>query len=271
VVCSDRDCHDVLSQLQLVRRHRVTRVSATPAVLAAWAGSDGADTALQSLRCIVSSGAPLHWGVARSVLAAAPGARLLNLYGSTETAGDCCFADVGACCAAARGQLPGTVPIGRPLPRVTLQLLHPDSLLPLVDDTACGTGRLLVRGAVVAHGYCSGGGGGACTAVVPPARLLDLSNGGASGGGAAVPPQFVLCDDGTLAFLTGDLARWILIEVSRCLAGICPCDGCTRTSPLFPAWLPSGVILPACHQCCALPRRVNACCSMPAEPQLQQL
>ena len=129
VLCTDAQVHDFASQAALIRRCRVTRVTALPAVLEALVGcvtcgsdADGAGAPVAlPVRVVVSSGGPLHWAVARRLQAVMPHATLLNLYGSTETTGDCFVFDVSTALqswggAAVAVECSGTVPIGRPLP-----------------------------------------------------------------------------------------------------------------------------------------------------------
>jgi surfactin family lipopeptide synthetase A len=74
----------------------------------------------------------------------APGTRLINEYGPTETVVGCCIYEVPA-----EASLPGTIPIGRPIANTQLYLL--DSHLQPVPINV--PGELYIGGAGVARGY----------------------------------------------------------------------------------------------------------------------
>jgi amino acid adenylation domain-containing protein len=75
---------------------------------------------------------------------AAPGTRLINEYGPTETVVGCCVYELGA-----TDPRSGSVPIGRPIANTQLYVLDPD-LKPLPPGE---TGELYIGGAGVARGY----------------------------------------------------------------------------------------------------------------------
>ncbi len=72
---------------QLLVHVPVTRLTGIPAVLEALVQECArrGSPCLPNLVCVVSSGAPLRRDAAVAILRTAPRARLLNLYGSTET------------------------------------------------------------------------------------------------------------------------------------------------------------------------------------------
>lgn len=97
---------------------------------------------LPSLGCVLLAGETLGGELADSLRAALPGARLVNLYGATETV-LATWHEVGA----PAGD--GTVPIGRPIPGRQVLVLD-------AHDRPCPagvTGRLVVCGPCVTPGY----------------------------------------------------------------------------------------------------------------------
>jgi acyl-CoA synthetase (AMP-forming)/AMP-acid ligase II len=140
---------------------RATHFVAVPSVLAGMVAvvSSAAASWPSSLRCLISSGEPLPVPLAKELLllllggaAGGGGARrLLNLYGSTETSGDCAWLDVGwwlrsqvggAAAATAEEPRAGCVPAGLPLDRSVRIRLRGD--------------EVLVGGGCVAAGYYCG-------------------------------------------------------------------------------------------------------------------
>ena len=100
-----------------------------------------------ALRLIATSGEPLPEVLARRCRAAVPRARLVNIYGSTEVAGDATYADVD-----------GDVTIGRPLDGVTVRIV----------DERGAISELIVNGPVLAEGT---GATGTHRGAVRPRRL----------------------------------------------------------------------------------------------------
>ena len=89
---------DPVALLAILRQHAVTRLTAVPSLLAALLPvlqqQQPDDVAASQLRVVVSSGEPLPAALWAQLQAALPrGARVLNLYGSTEVAGDATFFD----------------------------------------------------------------------------------------------------------------------------------------------------------------------------------
>jgi amino acid adenylation domain-containing protein len=150
--------------------HRITRVVVTPVLLASFlrfvesGHTNGGVLDLRCLRVVACSGDVLDTELAaRFVRAFSDSAvRLLNLYGSTEVAGDVTCCDVRAELLEAstgRGSLPATaVSIGRPITNCEVQIMKP-----VADDPALGSllrrvpdgevGEICVGGAHVALGY----------------------------------------------------------------------------------------------------------------------
>jgi amino acid adenylation domain-containing protein len=100
--------------------------------------------ALAGLRTVLAGGDVLSVPHVRRLRAATPGLRIVNGYGPTE-------ATTFACChhIAADEELSGTVPIGRPLQNVVVQIVDADGK-PVPDGTA---GELWIGGAGVSRGY----------------------------------------------------------------------------------------------------------------------
>ncbi|MEO8844844.1 MAG: AMP-binding protein [Kofleriaceae bacterium] len=118
---------------------RITRLLVVPSVLALVLDACpelGAHA--PALRLLATSGEPLPEALARRCRAAAPHTRLVNIYGSTEVAGDATYADVI-----------DDVTIGRPLDGVTVRIV--DERGAAVAPGAIG--ELVVSGPVLADGY----------------------------------------------------------------------------------------------------------------------
>lgn len=150
-----------------IRDARPTVLQLVPAL---WRGLLGASELLTSLRVGVVTGermAPGDWSALR---AAAPGARLLNVYGSAEVNDCACF------------ELPadrtdvGEVPIGRPIAGAKLEILDPAGDRCPPD----AVGELTVATPMLMRGYWRRAGS---------------------------PDQRVISVDGRPAYRTGDLAR----------------------------------------------------------------
>ncbi|HEV3052001.1 MAG TPA: amino acid adenylation domain-containing protein, partial [Longimicrobium sp.] len=130
-----------------------------------------------SLERVVCGGEALPRALVERFHAAAPGARLYNVYGPTEAA-----VDVTACsCAAERGG-EGSIPIGRPMANTRLYVLDRAG-----EPVPVGVaGELYIGGVQVARGYLN-----------RPALTADRF----------VPDRFGGEAGGRL-YRTGDLARW---------------------------------------------------------------
>ena len=99
--------------------------------------------ALPALRLWVCSGETFPPELARRFLAQVPGARLLNLYGSSEVAADVTYHEVR------EADGPDLVPIGDPIANVTAHVLDASGALAPVGVT----GELYVGGVALARGY----------------------------------------------------------------------------------------------------------------------
>ncbi len=115
-----------------LRAHDVTRLLVVPSLLALLLD---ARADLAGLRLVMTSGEALPDELVARVHAAAPAARLVNIYGSTEVAGDATLGDVH-----------GPVTIGRPLAGVEVKIVD-------IAGAPAVEGELLVAGPVLADGY----------------------------------------------------------------------------------------------------------------------
>jgi amino acid adenylation domain-containing protein len=127
-----------------LERHRVTRLVLVPSLLRALLDEvPDLDRRLPHLRLWVSSGEALPAALARQFRERLPGARLLNLYGSSEVAADATWHEATADAATA------TVPIGRPVANMWAYVLG-GGLEPVPVGVV---GELWVGGVGVARGY----------------------------------------------------------------------------------------------------------------------
>nr|WP_147484278.1 non-ribosomal peptide synthetase [Streptomyces albidoflavus] len=169
VLAPDEAVKDPFALAELVRRHRVRRLTLVPSLLAVLL--DETDpAALASCTTWVSSGEPLSRPLAARFRAKLPHARLLNLYGSSEISADSLAWEADG----------GDVRVGTPLWNTHVRVL--DARLAPVP--AGVPGELYVAGAGVARGYTNRPGHTAERFVADP-----------FGSGARL-------------FRTGDLVRW---------------------------------------------------------------
>jgi aromatic-L-amino-acid decarboxylase len=127
-----------------IRLHRVTRVTAVPSILDALVRRTRGKDTLSSVRLWISSGERLQAPLLARVRAALPEATVLNLYGSTEVAGD-----VTCAVFLPGGPVPISVPIGTAISNARLFVLD-ENRVPVADDEE---GELYVGGPVIARGY----------------------------------------------------------------------------------------------------------------------
>ncbi len=166
--------------LRYLERQRVTVIDLTPAY---WhellAITEPDDQRLRSVRLMITGGDLADPADCRTAMRAAPGARLLNAYGLTETTITSALFDVGA---APRTRAPGApVPAGRPIGHARIMVLD-EKLRPVPAGEA---GEIYVGGCGVARGYLG-----------QPALTAEMFL--PDGGG--VP--------GSRMYRTGDLGRW---------------------------------------------------------------
>ena len=154
----------------LISRHAIGRMTVVPSLLSAIL--EAADPAqLASCKLWVTSGAALPAQLCERFHAALPGARLVNLYGTSEASGDSLY----AVCA------PGDVSIGRPIWNTRVYVLD-DALEPAPAGV---TGELYLAGTGLAAGYFG-------RADLTAERFVPDPHG----------------EPGSLMYRTGDLARW---------------------------------------------------------------
>lgn len=136
---------DLLGYLE---RERVTVADLTPAY---WhrllAAAEPGDRRLRSLRLMITGGEPADPADCRAALAAAPGARLLNAYGLTETTITSALFDVSAHPEVLASD--GPVPVGRAAGHARIMVLD-ENLAPVPAGTA---GEIWIGGCGVARGY----------------------------------------------------------------------------------------------------------------------
>lgn len=128
-----------------VRRHRVSRLTAVPSILDPLVKRARGTDALASLRVVISSGERLQAPLLARVRATLPRATIVNLYGSTEVAGDVTCASF----APGAGAPETDVPIGAAITNARLFVLD-EHQMPVPSDTE---GELYVGGPVIARGY----------------------------------------------------------------------------------------------------------------------
>src|SRR5581483_3703702 len=170
---------DLLGYLE---QERVTVADLTPAywhrLLAAAEPGDRepGNRRLRSLRLMITGGEPADPADCRAALAAAPGARLLNAYGLTETTITSALFDVSAHPEALTTG--GPVPVGRPAGHARIMVLDENS-----EPVPAGTaGEIWIGGCGVARGYLG-----------EPGLTAD---------------RFVTGRDGARMYRTGDAGRW---------------------------------------------------------------
>ncbi|HET9896546.1 MAG TPA: amino acid adenylation domain-containing protein [Streptosporangiaceae bacterium] len=180
VPVSDAEVADPRRLAGVLREHRVTRIILVPTLLRAMLDAcPDLGATLPALRWCTSSGEALSQDLAKTFLAAAPGVRLLNLYGSAEVAADVTGAEVTG----QAGQDVRTMTVGRPIDNVRVLVVDP--MLRLVP--AGSPGQVCVAGASLASCYRG-------HAALTADRFRPCPH-------PAVP--------GERMYLTGDLGRWL--------------------------------------------------------------
>ncbi|MGV7211674.1 amino acid adenylation domain-containing protein, partial [Oxalobacteraceae bacterium A2-2] len=138
VVIADEAVRDLDLLVATLAEHRISRITLVPSLLEALAGHPGLGAL--ALRQVASSGEALGAELAARVRAALPGARLLNIYGSTEVGADVTWDEYSA---------EGGVAIGRPIANSRAYVLDEQGgLLP-----QGAVGELYIGGAGLALGY----------------------------------------------------------------------------------------------------------------------
>jgi amino acid adenylation domain-containing protein len=143
-ILSDEQAKDTELLIRALAAARISRLVIVPSLLRSILdiSSDPASD-LSSLRFIFSSGEPLPLELFERCRRELPSVRLVNLYGSSEVAGDVTYFD------SKEGQALGSVPIGRPISNTQVYIV--DQRLKLVPLGV--PGELLVAGDCVSRGY----------------------------------------------------------------------------------------------------------------------
>lgn len=132
--------HDLVAALV---DHQVTRLLLVPSLLGPLL--DACPTLgarAPALRIVATSGEALPEALARRLFAAARGIRLINIYGSTEVAGDATYAEIP-------DPAPERIAIGRALAGVSVGIIDESG----TRLTNGALGELVVSGAILAAGY----------------------------------------------------------------------------------------------------------------------
>jgi amino acid adenylation domain-containing protein/thioester reductase-like protein len=138
--------------LGYLAEQRVTVIDLTPAY---WhqllAIAKPGDRRLRSVRLMITGGDMAEPADCAAAVRAAPGARLLNAYGLTETTITTTLFDASGDSAGADGPDAGTgpVPVGRPIPHAQVLVLDED----LNEVPAGAVGEVYIGGPGVARGY----------------------------------------------------------------------------------------------------------------------
>jgi amino acid adenylation domain-containing protein/thioester reductase-like protein len=168
--------------LRYLERQRVTVIDLTPAywhqVLAI---TEPDDRRLRSVRLMITGGELADPADCQAARRAAPGARLLNAYGLTETTITSALFEVGAGPVVADPVVADPVPAGRPIGHARIMVLD-EKLRPVPAGEA---GEIYVGGCGVARGYLG-----------RPALTAETFLPDAGGG------------PGSRMYRTGDLGRW---------------------------------------------------------------
>jgi acyl-coenzyme A synthetase/AMP-(fatty) acid ligase len=144
-IISIKDGTDTERLLETCRNAGVTRITVVPSQLRTMlVASPDLAQRVPSMRLWISSGERLTRPLYDQFRMAAPNALLLNLYGSTEVAGDVTCAALGP-----DAIINGDIPIGRPISNARIFILDADK-----NPVQTGeVGGLYIGGPVLARGY----------------------------------------------------------------------------------------------------------------------
>ena len=144
VLISDEVLKDTKHLVETLADHKVTRIVLVPSLLRAMIdNSNELASRLPELKYWVSSGEELTKEMIEQFMQKLPGRVLLNLYGSSEVAGDV------TCYDATEHGLPGSASIGRPVFNTEIYILSGQ-----LEPTPIGVaGELYVGGENLARGY----------------------------------------------------------------------------------------------------------------------
>jgi len=147
---------DASALADLIQASRVTFAGFPPRLIESLLALPEAPAKLASLRVLRSSGEALRPRLAASIRDALPSCRVVDGYGTSETAGIVLLADVPQSVDPGAPSLPG-----RPLPGVAIRLVGEDS--GSTDD-----GEIWVSSPMLASGYLAGGGADGSRFMVEP-------------------------------------------------------------------------------------------------------
>lgn len=147
---------------QLLRTHKVTRLTLVPSLLQALLES-GELAKLGQLRLLISSGEALPLRLARACQQSLPQLRLLNLYGSTEVGADVSYAFF----ADTEQYAADSLPAGRMLPFLQAWILDAEGALCASESGR--SGELCISGIGLAAGYWRHTSNAFCPHPFPPA------------------------------------------------------------------------------------------------------
>lgn len=144
VILSDQVLHDPRLFLHSLHAYQITRVTLVPSLLQTMLDCS-ADLGIRvpGVRLWITSGEVLTPTLAHQFVDRAPHATLLNLYGSTEVAGDCTWCD------ASTQQVNRFSCIGRPINNITAYILD-EHLQPVPSGVF---GQLYIGGQGLSRGY----------------------------------------------------------------------------------------------------------------------
>lgn len=144
VLIPEEAVRDVRALVDALAAHRVTRLVAVPSLLRVMLELPIDHAAqLAQLRLVVSSGEALAVDLAKQFYRCLPHCTLLNLYGSSEVAGDSTYYEVP------RAFAGRSIPIGRPIDNTRVYVLDDDHHLVPIGRP----GQLFVGGDGLARGY----------------------------------------------------------------------------------------------------------------------
>ena len=143
VVVPDAAAKDPVELARWLARRRATRLVVVPSLLRELIDQADIARSLRALRYCFSSGEALPTALAVRFRAVLPSCRLINLYGSSEVAGDIAYYEVEG------GERALAIPIGRPIANSRIYLLD-DGLEPVPIGAR---GEIYVGGDNLARGY----------------------------------------------------------------------------------------------------------------------
>lgn len=151
VIATQEDRNDPRAMVELIIHYKVTRIVLVPSLLISLLGIlDHTSAPALSQGVWTTSGEAFPLQLLQRFQRTLPEATLLNLYGSTEVAGDVTFVVLSPRAPTDLDPKEPMPPIGQPVPNCEVHILNPVTLEP----TAKGeVGELFVTGANLARGY----------------------------------------------------------------------------------------------------------------------